>query len=401
MDGINILKNEAMALSSQIIEWRRELHRIPEVGLYLPQTREHIIKCLTAMGAEYKALSASSSILVRIKGSLPGPAVGLRADMDALPIAEKTGLTYAGENGNMHACGHDAHCAMLLGAIKLLLSRKDKLCGEVKCLFQAGEETGQGAASAVAEGVWDAPTPEAMFVLHVANSIPQVRCGEIGVKDGVVMAASDAFIITLHGRGGHISDLEKLLSPVWPVGDICAGARNISEKWITNRPKALLAISCLNAGECFNALPDTATLKGAIRSMDNDARAAVKEELTQLCRRVEEESHCWVELYWESSNDCLNNEKHVTDIARETAHLLFPGEVKEITTEILASEDVFHLFNKSPGSYIHLGCGFEDGRENYPLHNGRFCLNEEILWKGTAMMAACAVDWRYKWIGSF
>lgn len=385
------LKAAARELSPKIIEWRRGLHRIPEVGLHLPLTSDYIKECLIEMGAGYYELSSSSSILVRIRGALPGPVVGIRGDMDALPIRELTGLPYASENGNMHACGHDAHSAMLLGAVKLLLTHRDTLCGEVKCLFQAGEENGQGARSVVLDGAWDNPRPEAMFAVHVTNSIPNLKTGVIGVREGVLMAASDAFTITVRGRGGHISDLDKLQSPVWPVAEILSGVRAIGRELEGHRPKTVVGIACLNAGDCFNAIPDTAQLKGAIRSMEEHTRLQVKERLYELCRQTERTSHCLVELCWESSNDCLVNDGQVTSAARETAEMLFPERVCEITEEILASEDIFHLFAKSPGSYLHLGCGFEDAREAFPLHNSRFCLNEEILWRGAALLASCAM----------
>ena len=390
------INNRARDLSPQIIKWRRELHRIPEVGIHLPLTCEYIKKCLSEMGADFLELPSSSSVLVRIRGALPGPVVGLRGDMDALPIKEQTGLSFAGENGNMHACGHDAHSAMLLGAIKLLLEQREQLCGEVKCLFQAGEENGQGARLAVLDGAWDNPQPDAMFAIHVTNSVKGLECGMLGIKEGVVMASSDAFTITAYGQGGHISDLEKLCNPVWALGDILAGIRDISREWEGSRPKTMIAASCLKAGDCFNAIPDTAQLKGGIRSMEEKARNQVKMALEKLCLKVGKESKCLIELHWETSNDCLINDGAVTAAARETAKTLFPGRVCEITEELLASEDIYHLFSKSPGSYIHLGCGFEDKREVFPLHNSHFCLNEDVLFIGSAILASCAAGWAKK-----
>lgn len=387
---------EAMDLNPQIIEWRRALHRIPEVGLHLPLTCGYIKNQLSRLGIGFTEFSLSSSILVNIRGKRPGPAVGLRADMDALPIREQTALPFASDNGNMHACGHDAHSAMLLGAVKLLLDHREQLHGEVKCLFQAGEETGLGARLLIREGGWDHPRPEVMFALHVTNSIPHLESGIIGLKEGIVMAANDAFTITIRGKGGHISDLDKLTSPLWPAGDICAGVRAMSRKWGSRTPKTLIALSCLNAGDCFNAIPDTAQLKGAIRSVEESGRTRIKEELRQLCDRITAENCCSIELCWESSNDCLINDAGVTFAARETADRLFPGEVYMITSDILASEDIFHLFTKSPGSYLHLGCGFKDGRKVFPLHNSRFNLNEEVLWRGAAVLASCAMDWTEK-----
>lgn len=393
---VNDIISEARDLSPQIIEWRRELHRIPEVGLHLPRTRSYITSQLRQMGVDFTEFPHSSSILAGIKGAHPGPVVGLRADMDALPIREQTALSFASENGNMHACGHDAHSAMLLGAIKLLLNHREQLYGEVKCLFQAGEETGQGANLLIREGGWDHPRPEAMFALHVTNSIPRLESGMIGLKEGIVMAANDTFTITVHGKGGHISDLDKISSPLWPAGDICAGVKAMGRKWGSRMPKNLIALSCFNAGDCFNAIPDTALLKGAIRSVEECARIRMKQELKRLCRQTAEENGCEIELCWESSNDCLINDARVTSSARETASRLFPGEIHTITTDILASEDVFHLFAKSPGSYLHLGCGFRDGREAFPLHNSQFNLNEEVLWRGAALLASCAMDWTEK-----
>lgn len=390
------IKTEAGDLNSQIIKWRRALHKIPETGVHLPLTRAYIKECLNEMGADYKELSLSSSILVHIKGALPGPVAGLRGDMDALPIIEQTGLSFASENGNMHACGHDAHSAMLLGAVKLLLAHREELHGEVLCLFQAGEETGQGARLVVREGGLDNPRPEALFAIHVTNTIPYLKSGMIGLKEGVIMAASDAFTITVRGKGGHISDLEKLCSPLSPAADLCASVSAISSEWQGRSPRTLIAIACLNAGDCFNVIPDTARLKGAIRSMDESGRNCVKIQLEQLCRNIAEKSQCKIDLCWDTANDCLINDTLVTAAAEKTAKRLFPGELCTITTEIMASEDIFHLFAKSPGSYIHLGCGFEDEREVFPLHNSHFCINEGVLWRGALLLASCAMDWTGK-----
>ena len=199
-----MLKQDVQNLQPQLVQWRRALHQMPETGLHLPQTRAFLCGVLEEMGLSFRLHKDTSSLEVLLPGTRPGKTIALRADMDALPIQEQTKLPFASTNGAMHACGHDAHMTMLLGAISLL--RGMEFPGCVKCLFQAGEEGYNGAQHMVEEGALEQPHVDAVVGLHVTNAVPELRPGTIGVRSGPLMAGSDAFRIVVTGKSGHISD---------------------------------------------------------------------------------------------------------------------------------------------------------------------------------------------------
>ncbi len=389
-----MLNQEALSIEQYIIAWRRDLHRIPEVGLYLPKTREYVCSVLDKLGVQYKLHTTTSGIEVVIYGRTRGKTIALRSDMDALPIKELTGLPFASKNGNMHACGHDAHTAMLLGAVKLLAAHPERIAGSVKCIFQPGEEGSHGARYMLEEGVLENPYVDAILGLHVTNTISELKPGAIGLKKGALMAGSDAFFISITGKGGHISDTEYVVNPIPAAARIALAIHEIGERCKKRKDKAVIATGLIRGGEKGNAIPDKVELKGSLRTQTEATRQMLLREIEQAVKETTIQTGCNCEISLTDSNSIIYNNEAITDSVMETAGRLFPEEkYTEIVSNIMASEDIFYFFNARKGAYIHLGCGFEDGREIYPLHSARFTLNEQILWRGSALLVQSALDW--------
>lgn len=388
-----MLLQDAKALEDQIVTWRRQLHQIPEVGIHLPKTREALCSILDSMGASYRLHRETSGIEVLIQGG-PGGVVALRADMDALPLKEETGLPFASQNGCMHACGHDGHMAMLLGAAALLQARRQALPGTVKCIFQPGEEGCGGAHAMIQEGVLEHPPVQAMFGLHVTGSVPELGPGVIGFKKGPLMAGSDSFSITFFGRGGHISEPEHVHNPLYAAARAVLRVEQLSKFWQAQPVPSVVAVGAISAGEKSNVVPDRARLLGSVRTKNTQARQKILDELRQAACQAAAETGCRWELEILESNLIVDNDTQVTECAVRALLGLFSEEgCTEITSNLMASDDISEFFSFCPGSYLHLGCGFGGETESVPLHSPRFCLNEAVLWRGSAALAGCAVQW--------
>ena len=388
-----MLKDEAEALQLDIVNWRRALHQIPEVGLHLPNTRDYVCTVLDEMKAPYRLYQNSSGIEVLLKGDKPGPTAALRADMDALPIQEKTGLPYAASGDTMHACGHDAHMAMLLGAIQLLLSRKQTFSGQIKCIFQPGEEGFQGAASMVAEGAMENPHVDAVFGLHVTNTLPELTPGTLGLRPGPLMAGSDAFSIQVSGTGGHISDTKLVKNPIPVAAQIALCIQALSLRCQQLPDRGIVALGVIQGGQKNNIIPSCVQLQGSVRTLSQDTRKFILQRIEEIIQRCAAQNGCIAELSLFDSNAVVVNDPELTAHARKSVRKIFPEGDVEITSEVMASEDISDFFAGRKGVYFHLGCGFPDCREVFPLHSPKFTLNEDVLWRGSAVLAQSSLDW--------
>jgi len=270
------LRDEAAALLDDVVALRRDLHRRPELGLDLPRTQARVLEALDGLPLTVRTGDRLSSVVADLDGDRPGPTVLLRGDMDALPVTEDTGLDYASEvPGAMHACGHDVHTAMLVGAARLLAARRREIAGRVRFLFQPGEEGQGGAALAIEEGVLDAgdgaePVSWA-FAIHQSPSFPS---GMVATRPGPIMASADEFHVTLRGRGGHASMPHLANDPV-PVA--CEVVQAI-QTWVTRRvdvfEPAVVTVGRIAAGTTTNVIPETARLDGTVRAVSPRTRDA-------------------------------------------------------------------------------------------------------------------------------
>lgn len=385
--------NEAEAKQNQIVAWRRQLHQIPEVGLNLPQTRRVLCEILDEIGVPYRCYEGCSGIEAVIRGKLPGKTIALRSDMDALPIREQTDLPFASTNGAMHACGHDGHMAMLLAAIAVLKEHADILRGNVKCIFQPGEEGYHGARAMIAEGALESPHVDAVVGLHVTPGLSELKSGSIGYRSGVLMASGDAFKITATGNGGHISAKSEVVNPFPAIAKLVLAIQEKRAELIQQGQRAVIAVGVVCGGDKENVIPDCAVLRGSIRAMDPNLR----EELTQWLEKITAEisqEECPCSLSYTDRTGMVWNDVQMTEFSHKALENMSEKiPLVELTSEIMASEDISDFFEMTKGTYLHLGCGWDGEKCDYPLHNAKFNLNESILWHGSAALVQYAVCW--------
>lgn len=380
-------------LQGYLVETRRSLHQIPETGTQLPQTSAYVAKELEAMGIPYQRSSKDSSIIALIEGGKPGKVVALRADMDALPIREETKLPYASQNGNMHACGHDGHTAMLLGAAKVLSAQKEALCGSIKLLFQTGEETCEGAKILLEEGALENPKVDALVSMHIGSILgSKLGLGQLGVSKGCVMASYDKFILDVKGVGCHGSTPEKGIDPITIAMAIINALQLIVSREISATSPAVLTIGIVHAGFAYNIIPDSVHIEGTIRATEQSVREHLADRIKETAQGIAASMRgsCDYQMIWGAPP--VVNDAAVTELVADTAKELF-GEAQVITdlgAPNMGGEDIAHLLNQVPGCFLFLGSGNPAKGTDIPHHNCKFDIDEDVLWQGSAMLAEAA-----------
>lgn len=381
---------DARALLDDVIALRRRIHRHPEIGLTLPRTQAAVLEALDGLGLDVRTGQRTTSVLARLRGARPGPTILLRADMDALPLREETGLPFASEvEGAMHACGHDAHVAMLVGAARLLAARRGDLGGTVLFMFQPGEEGYHGARIMLEEGLLDgAEPPRAAFALHVGHRSP---AGMVTTRPGPTMASGDTFQITVRGRGGHASSPHDCLDPIPVACAIVQAFQTLVSRRVNVFDPAVVTVGKIEAGTTRNIIPETARMLGTVRTLSETTRERVLDGLRRLAEGIaaSHEAEATVELirgYPVTVNDG-DFAAFVLDTARD---VLGPERVEEMRAPIMGSEDFSYVLQRVPGAMAFLGTRPESGPV-YPNHSNRMLVHEPALAAGVAMHVAVAL----------
>ena len=390
MNGKTLLA-EAIEMKDEIVENRRAIHRAPEVGAHLPQTVQFVEEKLRLLGYEPRELGGG--VVAELTGEDMGRCILLRADMDALKVREKTDLPFRSENGSMHACGHDMHAAMLLGAARLLKAHQSELKGTVKLVFQPDEEGFTGAKAMLKAGVLEAPEPQAAMALHVNSGTPSglVLCGK-----GTFMAGCTLFRITVNGVGCHGAMPEKGVDPLNIASHIYLSLQEIISREIGAKTPAVVTIGRMTGGEAPNIIPQTAVLEGTIRSFDRDLSA-------QIFTRIGEIAQCTAQAFRGTavteeiaSAPPLRNDAALTNRMADLAGALF-GEklIYRMDEGGMGSEDFASYTYDLPCAYLLIGAGTKQENPAFgePMHNERVVFNEDILPRGAALHTWCALNW--------
>ena len=390
----NTLLTSARDLLPEIVELRRSLHRRPEIGNDLPATRETVLAALEGLPLELHLHETTSGIVAVLEGGLPGPAIVLRGDMDGLPMPEDTGLPYASEvHGAMHACGHDLHTAMLVGAAKLLSARRGQLAGRVVFMFQPGEEGHHGAQIMLDEGLLEVvdPAPTGAFAIHVTALY---ESGTVHHRPGPLMASADEMYVTLTGRGGHASAPYLAQDPIPVAAEIVLATETALTRRISVLDPAVVTFARIAAGTTHNVIPETAELSGTIRALSEDTRTQVHEMIERVATNVAAahgvEAHVRIRPgYPVTVNDDAFSQL-VTDVATDLA-----GEdaVTPLPYPIMGAEDWSYVLQKVPGAMAFLGaCPPELVPGEAPNnHSNRVRFDEAAMATGMALYAAVAI----------
>ncbi|MFE6686338.1 M20 family metallopeptidase [Streptomyces sp. NPDC057743] len=387
------LRDDARALSDDLVRLRRSLHRTPEVGLDLPRTQEAVLTELDGLPLELTLGEGLSSITAVLRGAAPGPVVLLRGDMDALPVAERTGLDFAADNGRMHACGHDLHTTMLTGAATLLSAHRDQLAGDVVFMFQPGEEGFDGARHMLAEGLLDAAgrRPDAAYAVHVMSA--GLPTGVFGTRGGPALAAADDLRVTVRGAGGHGSMPHRAKDPVQ------AGCAMVTalQAWITRTfdvfDPVILTVGTFHAGTQQNVIPDTAVFEATVRSFSPAAQARLKDGTVEVCRGIAAAYGVEVDAEFSHLYPVTVNDHTEAEFAAHTVRETLGEErFAPLPRPLHGSEDFSRVLAEIPGAMLTLGAppvGADP--ENAPNnHSPRAEFDDTVLADGTALYAELA-----------
>jgi amidohydrolase len=382
--------SDAQRVSDDAIQLRRRIHRHPEIGLTLPRTQALVLEALDGLGLDTRTGQRTTSVVARLTGAKRGPTILLRADMDALPLREDTGLPFASEvDGAMHACGHDSHVAMLVGAARVLAHRRAELAGDVVFMFQPGEEGYHGARVMLEEGLLDgAAPPTGAFALHVTH---RQAAGMITTRPGPMLASGDTIQITVHGKGGHASAPHDCLDPIPIACEIVQAFQTLVTRRVNVFDPAVITIGKIEAGTTRNVIPESAHLLGTVRTVSEVTRERVLEGVRRVADGVATAhgAEASVELirgYPVTSNDAGFAE-FVLETARE---LLGADRATPMRHPVMGSEDFSYVLQRVPGAMANLGTRPDSG-EVYPNHSNRMLLNESALVSGIAMHVAVAL----------
>lgn len=390
---MNII-NEVKNIEEEIINWRRELHKIPEVGLDLPQTIRLITSELDKMGISYHTLINGNAVVGLIRGNHEGKTIALRADTDGLPMKEETGLAFASNNGNMHGCGHDGHTAILLGVAKVLNNNRDKWKGNVKLLFQPGEEYPGGAKPMIEEGALENPKVDAIMGLHIGQLSKDIPHGKIGVSYGTMMAAVDKIGIKLIGKSGHGAYPHQAIDPIIPACEIVLALQSIISREIDPVEPAVISITKIQGGFNQNIIPDIVELEGSVRTVNEETRARIAKRMEEVVKGISIAHNIKYEIDYEYCYPSLKNSEEFTKEFVESAKkILNEEDIIEMKLPVMGSEDMSYFLQEVPGTFFYLSTPKETDGQLYPHHNSKFDIDEKELWKGAALIVQGVVDW--------
>jgi hippurate hydrolase len=387
------LRAAAGEFHDDLVRLRRDLHREPEVGLDLPRTQEKVLAALEGLPLEITTGTALSSVTAVLRGSSPGPAVLLRGDMDALPLTERSGVPYASQvPGRMHACGHDLHTAMLVGAARLLAGRS--FAGSVVFMFQPGEEGNAGAKLMIEEGVLDAAgtRPVAAYGLHVTSSL--MPAGMFVSRRGPLMAAADQMRVTVRGAGGHGSQPHLAKDPIPAASAIVTALQTFATRRFDAFDPVVITVGSINAGTAPNIIPDEARLGLTIRSFSPEARARVTEGVRELVEGIAAGHGLTAELDHEMGYPVTVNDAAEAEFAAgAVADLYGPERFVWVPNPMTTAEDFSYVLEEVPGAFIFLGaCPPDRDPGTAPFNHATTAVfDDAVLPDGSALLAELAL----------
>ena len=371
-----------------MIDLRRRLHRRPELGLQLPETQAAVLAELDGLPLEITTGTGCTSVVATLKGARPGRRVLLRGDMDALPMPEDTGLDYASEvPGTMHACGHDAHVAMLVAAARMLCARRDELAGEVRFMFQPGEEGYRGAGVMIDEGVTDGI--DGAFAIHITPNVPS---GMVVTRPGPFMASADELFITVRGRGGHASTPHFTADPVPVACEIVLAIQSAVTRRVDVFAPAVVTITTLESGTANNVIPEFAKVSGTIRALSEATRGAVHADMQRLATGIAAAHGLEAEVHIDTQYPVTVNDAGVAQLGLEVATELGVRN-GEAPAPAMGAEDWSLVLQKVPGAMAFLGVcppDIPDARRAPACHSNVMRLDEEAMRVGAALHVAMA-----------
>jgi len=395
MVTVTRIQEEVDEILPGVIADRRHLHEHPELGFQEVRTAAFVAQRLESLGVEDIRTGINKTGvtgLIHGTGNGPGKVVLVRADMDALPILEENDVDYKSKtDGVMHACGHDAHTAILLGLARVLADRKDQFSGTVKLLFQPAEELPPGGAKGMIEaGVLEDPHVDAVFGLHMSQGDP---VGTIMVGSGPSMAAADGFKVLIQGKGGHAAYPSESIDPVVVGAQIVVALQTLVSRETDPMKSAVVSTCVFNAGEAFNVIPDTAELRGTVRTFDPEVRDHMEKRIGEIARGIGEAMGTSVDVTYTRGYPATVNDVAMTELVMEAATQVVGAENVRKLEPKMGAEDFSYFLEQRPGSYFFVGSNNEQRGLTWGHHHPRFDIDEESLGSGLATMATTVLTY--------
>lgn len=372
--------NRLADLQDEIATWRRDFHEHPELLYETHRTSARVAELLESFGLDEVTTGIGRTGVVGVirgRNGGAGKTIGLRADMDALPIEEITGKDYASKTpGKMHACGHDGHTAMLLGAAKYLAETRN-FDGSVVVIFQPAEEGGAGAKAMIDDGLMTRWAIDEVYGMH---NMPGIPVGEFAIRKGAIMAATDEFIVTIKGKGGHAAKPHNTIDPIVIGSHVVAALQSIASRNVNPLKSVVVSVTAFQAGNSFNVIPQEARLQGTIRTLDSAVRAQAEERFKSVVTSIAEAFGAGVDLEFQRGYPVVVNHDSQTDFAIEIAESISgPDRVERNVDPMMGGEDFAYMLEERPGAFIYAGNG-----ESAGLHHPLYDFNDDLIPVGSS-----------------
>ena len=378
--SMNQLHPDVQQIIPEVVRLRRDLHQHPELGFQEVRTSALVAARLEELGLPVRRNVARTGVVALLEGALPGPTLLLRADMDALPIQEETGLPYASRNpGVMHACGHDGHTAILLGVAQVLARRRETLAGRVKFVFQPAEEGLGGAEPMIAEGVLEEPRVDAAVGLHLWSPLP---VGTVGVRPGPMMAAADTLRIRVRGRGGHAAAPHRTVDPILAAAHLVVATQSVVSRSVDPADSAVISLCRIQGGQAGNIIPEEVELVGTVRSFRAEVRDRLRQRLEELAHHVPRAFGATADLDFELGYPPVVNDPAMTELVTSACREVLGGPASVVDCHTMGGEDFAFFLREVPGCFFFVGSGNPDRETHHPHHHPRFDLDEDALGLG-------------------
>ena len=381
-------------LQAELVRMRRDLHKIPELGLDLPLTHKYVTDKLKEYGIEYRDNEGDSGIIAYINKGKPGKVIALRADMDALPIKEETGVEYCStHDGKMHACGHDAHTSMLLGTAKILNEHKDELKGEVRLIFQTGEELAKGAPVMIKNKAMEGVN--AVFGTHIGTILDRtIPAGTFIVCPGPVMASFDRFVVTINGTGCHGSTPEKGVDPINIAAHVVLGLEGIVAREFNANEPVVITIGKIQGGAQYNIIPGTVVIEGTTRAFKEENRQKMAKRIEEVAKFTAKAFGGDADFFMDWGAPPVVNNNEMAEFAGKCAIEVLGEEnvITRVKAPNMGGEDFAFYLAEAPGAFMFLSSANPEKKSDYPHHNPVFNIDEDVLWKGSAIFVKIASE---------
>jgi amidohydrolase len=379
------LRREIEEMTGQLVGWRRGFHRHPELAFQERWTSGVVRTFLEECGIEVTPC-AGTGLRGVLKGAETGRTIALRADMDALPITEEGDTEYRSQvPGVMHACGHDGHMAILMGAARILAKRRASLPGSVVFLFQPSEENPPGGAKRmIDEGALDGV--DRVFGLHLWQSLPT---GIVGMRAGALMAQPDNFQVVVKGKGGHAALPQLTIDPVLVASHVVVAAQSIASRFLDPLKPVVVSFTMVHGGTSHNIIPDSVTLTGTVRTLDAGVERAAKQRLREVCEETCRVFGASADFTYQEGYPPVVNDAGMVDLVGRVARSEFGEHCVSTIDPVMGGEDFAYFLQKVPGAFVMLGMG---DNQPYPHHNARFDIDERVLPLGVRLMIGVALE---------